>query len=262
MVHNAIQMREAIDKLIDRVKSPRFSDNRYYEAINQAQKLILDDRIEPLKSKKDYSVQSTQRLRNELASLVPPTVNGTIVGNLVQFPVDYYYLLSMSNTVNGVKNACRPTTYNESGTLQRNPFKRPSSSQTYFNENNTGWKIELPASAVFSLCELDYIKKPFIVSIGKESDKIISGSTLSIGLVYMVYDESVHNGITYYEGQTFTAATPILTSGTVILNSLIVNSDMPDYLHEEIVRLAGSIMEGTVENYGKQKVLLYNNEMN
>ncbi len=262
MVYNAIQMREAIDKLIDRVKSPRFTDNRYYEAINQAIKIILDDRVEPLKVKKDYSVQSTTRLRNELKTLIPPTVTGTIVGNLVSFPADYYYLLAMRNTVNGIKADCKPTTYNEVGTLSRNPFKRPVSDETYYNENNAGWKIELPANASFTVCELDYIKKPAIVSIGNENNKIDDSGVLAIASNYTVYDEAVHNGTTYYEGSTFVASTPVLTSGTVILTSLITNSDMPEYLHEEIIRLAGHIMEDTVENYNKGQVLLNDNQSN
>ena len=253
-------MREAIDKLIDRVKSHSFPDNRYYEAINQAQKIIIDDRVEPLKVKKDYSVQSTERLRNELRSLVRPTVTATIISDTVSYPTDFYYLLLMQNTVNGVKAACKPLTYNEKGVLLRNPFKRPVSDETYYNENNSSWRISLPVGAAFTLCELDYIKKPAVVSIGNENNKIEDTGTLVIGSSYTVYDEAEHNGNTYYEGSSFVAANPVLTSGTVILTSLITDSDMPEYLHEEITRLAAAIMEGTVENYNKKQVLLSDNQ--
>jgi len=259
MNYNAIQMREAIDKLIDRVKSPRFTDDRYYEAINQAQKLILDGRVEPIKVKRDFSFQSSERLRNELRSLVVPTVNGTITGSSVAFPTNFYYLLLMQNTVNGEKNVCKPITFNEKGTLRRNPFKEPISSETYYSEDNASWKIELPINASFTLCEIDYLKNPDVVSIGKEKDKITA--TLAIGTNYTVYNQAVHAGVTYYEGESFTATSTVLTSGVVIPTSVIVNSDMPEYLHDEIIRLSAAIMNGTVEDYNKQQNLMSTNEI-
>jgi len=263
MIYNAIEMREAIDKLIDRVKSPRFTDNRYYEAINQASIIILDDRLESIKSKKDYSFQSSERLRGELASLIPPTLTTIPVGNLVPFPADYYYLLLMENTISGVKNACNSITYNEKGLLQRNPFKRPSQTETYYNERSIGWEIELPATGTFDNSQLAYIKRPNLVSIGFENDKIDSAGLLIDGVSYMAYDETVYNNNTYYEGQIFTAIAPNLNiaSGIVIPTSVIVNSDMPEHLQDEVVRLSSAIMEGTVENYNKQKILIDTNNL-
>jgi hypothetical protein len=261
MNYNAIEMREAIDKLLDRVKSPRFIDDTYYYAINQATKMILDDRTENIKRNRDYSVQTTQRLRNELSTLVPPTFNATIVGNIVRFPSDYYYLLLMQNTVDGFKEACRPITFNEKGLIRRNPFKTPLSDETYFTENNQGWFIELPVNSVFTKCEIDYLKMPNTVTIGKEIDKILSTQPLTIGLSYMVYEQAIHNNTTYYEGQIFTAANTVLTSGIVILNTKIINSDMPGHLHDEIIRMSAAIMNGTIENYDKQGDLIAKNEM-
>ncbi len=258
---NAIQMREAIDKLIDRTKSPRFNDNNYYEAINQSIKLILNDRVENIKKHKRYSVQSSQRLRNELYTLVPPTVTITPTGNVVAFPPDYFYLLAMQNTVNGDTNVCWPTDFNESGLLERNPFKRPKSYKTYYQENNAGWVISLPLNATFSASLVDYIKLPKTVYIGTDSNKIFAGAgVLTTTSVYIVYDEVVHNGVTYYEGQTFTAANTNLTSGTVILNSIIVNCDLPIILHDEIIRGAGAIMNGTVEDWQKEMDLKNQNK--
>lgn len=258
---NAIQQREAIDKLIDRTKSPRFSDNNYYDAINQAIKLILNDRVENIKKRKKYSVQSSQRLRNELYTLVPPTVTIVPTGSLVAFPTDYFYLLGMTNTINGETESCFPTNHNESGLLERNPFKRPKSYKSYYQENNLGWTISLPAAVTFSASLVDYIKIPKTVFIGYENNKIIAGAVvLVIGSTYIVYDEAVHNGTTYYEGQTFVATATSLTSGTVILNSIIVNCDMPDVLHDEINRGAAQILMGEVEAWNKEMNLKNQNQ--
>ena len=262
MIYNAIQMREAIDKLIDRVKSPRFTDDRYYEAINQSSKMILDDRVDNNKQQKGYSVQSNEKLRVELGSLVPPTFIATINGDVVLFPTDYYYLLLIQNTVDGIKNACRPLTYNEKGLINRNPFRKPTSDETYYNENNAGWTIELPVGASFTKSEIDYIKKPAIVTIGTEGNKVYpSSSALLPGTNYTVYNEAIMNGTTYYEGQNFNANSTTLTSGIVIRTALITDSDMPEHLHEDVIRLAAAIMEGTVENYNKQKTLIDFNQI-
>lgn len=254
-------MREAIDKLIDRVKSPRFNDDNYYDAINQAITMMVDDRVENIKKQKKYSFQSTQRLRDELYTLVVPTAAFAPTGITLAFPNDYLYLLAINNVINGTRGICRPTTFNEKELVKRNPFKWPTDEKSYYIENSAGWEFIIATGATFSSCELDYMKKPNVVSIGNENDKINAGAAvLTVGQVYMVYDEAVHNSVTYYEGDTFTAANAVLDSGTVILNSLITSSDMPEKLHEEICRGAGAIMNGTVEDWRKQQSLKLDNQ--
>jgi len=258
-------MREAIDKLIDRVKSPRFPDNRYYEAINQASTIILDNRLESIKNKVDYSFQSSERLRVELASLVMPTFSAVVTpgSSYISYHPDFYYLLSMENTVNGTKGPCRALTYNEKTVINRNPFKKPSSEETYYTEDSGGWKISLPANATWTACEYSFIKKPVLVSIGNENDKLYSYNTLIYGFSYVVYNETVYAGVTYYEGSSFNAQPPFnaITSGAVIIFFKLTHSDMPEHLQDEVVRLSAAIMEGTVENYNKQKTLIDFNQI-
>lgn len=257
-IHNAIQMRVAIDSLIDRVKSPRFTDKRYYEAINQSIKKILDDRTENIKQPKKYSVQSSERLRNELYSLI---VNvAPVAGVAVAFPVDYYYLLELVVTCNGETNVCRALSYNEDGLIERNPFKKARAYKTYFNETSSGWIIKVPTGGVISAIDLSYLKTPNIVSIGQENNKISTGANvLTLGSTYYVYDEAVHNTTTYYEGQTFVAVNTALNSGTVINSANIVNSDMPETLQDEIERLAAAILDGTVQDYVSKQDLKVDN---
>jgi len=259
MFYNAIQMRMAIDNLIDRVKSPRFTDSRYYDAINQAQKKVLDDRTENIKRQRSFGVQTSQRLRNELSTLIR-RATGAPAGSFIPYPTQYYYLLSIENTVDGITNACRPVTYNEQGLINRNPFRRPKSDKTYFNDSLTGWTILLPTGGNFTQYNMFYIATPVVVTIGQESNKITGPGTLVIGQTYYVYDEAVHNGITYIDGATFVAVNTILTSGTVINSSFVIDSDMPSQLHEEIIRLSAAIMDGTVDEYEKENNLKQTNE--
>lgn len=259
MVYNAIQMREAIDKLIDRVKSPRFNDNNYFTAINRATDLIVKDRVENIKKKKNYSVQSSQRLRDELYTLVVPPSSMVPTTNIT-YPSDYYYLLSISASIDGIEAIVRPTTYNERDLLKRNPFKRPKTNKIYYLENATSIDLLIPSGSAVTALAMDYLKTPDVVSIGTETDKINPGAAvLVISSTYTVYDEAVHNGVTYYEGQSFLAVTTALTSGIVILTASIVDSNMPSQLHEDIIGGAAAIMNGTVEDWQKQQSLKIEN---
>ena len=75
---NAVQLRERIDELIDRTKSARFTDKQYYNAINGAITKIVKDRIAPIRVPRKYSVQSAQRVRDELYTLIPAPLTGSI----------------------------------------------------------------------------------------------------------------------------------------------------------------------------------------
>ncbi len=270
---NAIQMKMAIDNLIDRVKSPRFFDGQYYDAINQAIQVILDGRTESIKKPVTYSFQSSQMLRNQLQSLIaPPIIVNNPPTNFIPLPADYYYLTLIQSTVKDnfyltqEKNATRPITYGEEGILDRNPFKKPEIDKTYFNEVAGGWDILLPPNSTYIQYILDYLRKPVQVGIGNAGDKITTGGALVIGTDYYVYPDentagAVSGGITYYDGTLFTAANVLLTSGTVIPASAVVNCDMPTVLHDEINRLGAAILSGVLENYLKEQNLkAQNNE--
>lgn len=261
MIYNAIQMREAVDKLIDRVKSPRFNDANYYTAINRAIDFIVKDRVENIKKKKNYSFQSSQRLRDELYTLVMPTFSPIPTGNTIAFPADYKYLLAMGISVDNIETICRPITLNEKALMKRNPFKRPTTNKTYYTEDSSGWQIFIPSGGTITSIDLDYLKLPNVVTIGQENDKIASGvGVLTNATDYIVYEEAVHAGVTYYEGEVFTSSNTNLTSGIVILRATVIDSDMPESLHEEIITGAAAIMNGTVEDWQKQQSLKIDNQ--
>lgn len=265
---NAIQMRVNIDGIIDRVKSARFPDDRYYQAINQAIQIIVDDISESIKVPRKYSFQSSQRLRDRLYTLIAtPTVIGMpSATNTIPMPNDYYYLTLLQATVKDnftgetITNNVKAITYGEQGAMDRNPFKKPKIYKTYFNERDGDWQLFAPANSTILSYSLDYLRRPVLVSIGNESDKIQTAGTLVVGQQYYCYDDSVENSISYNEGDLFTAGTVTLTSGTVIPFAKVINCDLPIEIHDEINRAAAAIMEDSLENYLKEASLNKQNQ--
>lgn len=252
---NAIQLRERIDELIDRARTSRFTDKNYYNAINGAITTIVKDRIAPIRPPHKYSVQSAQRIRDELYTLIPTPATGSVSGNNVAHPNNYLYYLLLYVTIDGKQQYARPTSYNEIGPLKENVFMKPSAVKPYFNEYTSGIKIEFGSSGTITTYELWYVKNPATVSIGEERDKIIAGTSLSNGVDYYVYEEAVYNTVTYSPGEVITGTGANLTSGIVIINTKIVNTDLPVNMHEEICYKAASLLSANNEDYNKKSTL-------
>ncbi len=248
---NAIQLRVRIDEKIDRTRSARHTDRAYYNAINGAILKIVKDRVAPIRAQRNYSVQSSERIRDELYTIVTSATGSTSGGHIPR-PADYFYYLLAYVTINGTQQYCRPTSYNELGPLKRNPHRRPSVTKPYVNENTTGIKVEFGTTGTLSTYELWYVKNPATVSIGEERDKITTGGALTNTVVYYVYEQAVYNGTTYYPGETITGTGATLTSGIVIINTKIVNPDLPDNMHEEICDKAAMLLSLNIEDYNKR----------
>lgn len=243
--------------MIDRVNSPRYLDQEYYEAINLATSMIFEDRVNNIKIKKGYSFESEQRLRDEMYTLIK-NVTGAPSGNLIPLPSDYNTAILVEPTIAGTLQAARPLSYNELSFIERNPFKQFSEETVFYIEQSTGLDIKY-AGGSFSAYSLWYLKNPATVTIGVESDKLTTGATLTSNVLYIVYNQSVYNGVTYYPGDIITGTGIALTSGIVIPRSVTVDSDMPDKILPEICRLAGAILSGTVADYNKKQDLIRDN---
>ena len=179
-------MRVNVDGLNDRVNSPRFSDENYYNAINQAIVSIVNERIEPIKQKKPHGFETSQRLRDELYTLIPPAVIGVPTDDptnptadyFIPYPVDYLYGLSIETVLDGNLVGAKPTTYGERPFLYRNPFKEPSEVTCYYIERSYGITVDVADDLVFSQYVLTYLKQPSTVSIANPSDQLTTGTTL------------------------------------------------------------------------------------
>lgn len=252
---NAIEMMERIDFYNDRYKSARFADSNYMDAINASINSLFKDKTDNKKIFRRYSFQSNEQVRRELYTLIK---TATIVptGNTnVTYPVDFYYFGNMYTTVSGNTVFSKPTNLNEIGPLQVDPFRKPTPKKTYYIENKVGLDVYF-GDGTFTSATMTYLKVPDTVSIGTESDKIYPGDpVLTVGEDYIVYEQCVHDAVTYYAGQTFTATSTSLTSGIVILNSTVVNCDLPENVHDEVCKMASEIMNGTIEDYSKSTFL-------
>jgi hypothetical protein len=254
MVRNALQMWDRVLELCDRTKN-RYSDRAVIDSINEAIELTITKRIEPVKTGEKYSVQYTQRLREELSALIPVPVEDAVTGGVALYPEDYKYLLSLYVSVSGAWVYCKPTTYGQEGELNLDPFAKPSSEDIYFNELNTGLRIICGADITLTNFRLYYIKNPTIVSFGQERDKKIATNALTNAVVYYVYEEAVYAATTYYVGETITGTGAALTSGIVIPASVVASSELSSTLQDEICNLSAAILSGQIEDYNKKQSL-------
>mgnify|MGYP003552418257 FL=1 len=252
---NAIQMMERTDVFLDRYKSARFADSNYMDAFNSVCISMFKDRTDNKNLFKKYSFQSNEQVRRELYTLIK---TATIVptGDVVVYPIDFEYYGDMNVVIDGVTSYCRPTNFNEIGPLKLNPFRKPKATKPYYIENSTGLKVYY-GSGTFTSAIMTYLKTPNTVSIGTESNKInTGGAVLAINSVYIVYSPTaVHDGVTYYVGQTFTATATSLTSGIVILNSVVVNCDFPENVHDEICKRAAVLLKRSIEDFNASVIL-------
>lgn len=248
---------QEIFNLIDRDGNARFSDEKTIKAINMAIDRIVEDRLDNIKNKKNYSFESVQTVRDQLYTLIPPTLSIVPTANVVAYPANYNYFLKLMCTIAGDTNVARPTSYNQSGLMYKDPFAYPTDEKPYFDQNLSGFTIyrDEQNTGSFTFALLDYIKNPDVVSIGNESNKIDSTGALTIGVTYIVYEQAVHNGVTYVEGATFVAVNAVLISGIVIPNALIVNCNLPTKLQYEVVNIAASIMQKSISQFNEGATL-------
>lgn len=255
-IRNAIQMLDRVGELLDRVKSPRYSDTTYMNNINDAITMIVKNRIDSIKQPRTYSIQSAQRVRDELYTLIPAAATGSVSSDVVAYPSSYLSYLLLYVTIDGVKQFCTPASYGDIAELKENPFRAPSTTKPYYNEFVSGLKIDKGSSGTYGSYELYYVKHPDVVTIGKESDKRTSTTGVSATTQYMCYEEAVYSAVTYYPGDVFTTTgTTTLTSGIVIPTSVITSSNMPENMQNEICQQAAELMSGQVGDAGKYQVL-------
>lgn len=251
---NAIQLKERVDSYNDRSKSPRFLDTTFINCLNAAITQTFENRTQSLKENTKYDLQSNEQVQRELYTLIK---TATIVpaGDLVIYPNDYRYFGSLFTTVDGIRTYARPLEFSMEGPIEEDSFRKPKPSKTYYMELANAFKIKHNGTS-FTSADFNYLKYPNVVSIGQESNKIFGGGTLTINTVYIVYDDAVHNGVSYVAGATFNSllVTP-LTSGTVIQLSVIVDTDMPENIQDELCRITSELMQETIEDYNKEQTM-------
>ena len=245
---NTVELIARIQFYSDRTKSPRFNDTDHYlPALNVAQNTILNDRYYNIKKKTGYSFETVQRLRDELRSLVRYNIPILVVSNAISLPNDYMFELMMNITIDGTSRASKSVSYNEINSLSKNSFQEPSIEYPVHFESDGGINFLFGDTGTPSTANLTYLRKP--ATIFKDSSVIVAGvGVLTIGNTYYVNVGPVtSDSITYATGDTFVATSADMTGGGDV--TYIVNSDLPDILHEELAKVAASVLQGTVNDY-------------
>ena len=249
-----------VQELNDRVKSARFSDLHYINALNEATEEIVNDLLENIKVPEKYTFQSAEAVRTDLSPLINTPAAGALSAGVVPYPADYKYYCILWVTVNGIQVFAKPTTYNKEGEMYSDPFSKPidpganTDGEIFYNERGTGLRV-LYGATLPSAYELWYVAQPATLSIGNAGNKITTGSGLTLSVLYYAYDQTTYNGVTYYPGDLITGAGLTYTIvGTVIPASVIVNSELTE-LADKICKRASSIMNADISDFQKMKAI-------
>ncbi len=249
---------------MDTTRNARFSFLDYSKSVNDAIVKFINDRFGDIDNRNPYSFQFTQKVRDELYTLIKtatPTVSNlsnrvndyySIGVSRITNPTDYYDLISWTTYIDGIETYARPTTDNELGPLLEDSLKYPTNKRTYYVEDAIGFKFYKATTGTLTV-STDYIKTPATYTCGNENQLIAAGPNLTIGLDYIATQVSVNVGTTFYPGDQFTAVGVTLTSGQVILASNTVTCDLPAETHETIAKMAASILSGTVSDYNRSQ---------
>lgn len=261
---NAIASMLRSEFYLDVTRNARFPFSDFNKAFNDVIRVFIDQQFFGDKA----GFQMNQEVRSNLYTLIKSsspaittigtvtTEYGSYTQNHVDFPADFYEFICAEPLIDGYKNYCRPTTYNELGPLLQNTFRKPTNKKTYYNEDSTGLTIYRGVGGVFTSINLEYIKEPAIFSVGTEANLISAGgAVLTNATVYIAVDDSVHNGITYLGGTQFTSVSTALTSGTVILASLTTPIELPDNVHEIINKMVSVLLLKTTSDYSKSQAV-------
>jgi hypothetical protein len=258
---NAIEVYNSVQLYVDRSKGARYYFQEINKAVNDAMKMHIDDITDTANQNKLSGLDRFQVYRDELYTLMKsntfiPTVvglyNTDVLVNHINFPADYRAFAALSVTIDGNTTYGRETTYNERGPLLECSFRKPTNSKIYFLEDSTGLKVYRGITGTASTSSLDYVKQPVEFNMGNELNLIDAGvGVLTINTSYTAFEDSEYNGIVYPSGTVFSTngVLTTLTSGQVILTSLLVTIELPAKTHPDIAKRAASILAGVVEDF-------------
>jgi hypothetical protein len=286
---NILQLHHKVTFFLDSVNSPRFNTFKKDESLNTAIMDIILDRYDNIrKAQKDYAFQTSQRLRDELYTLVKKQSNLSASGGIIpktNFPSDYMLLLSMKANISGTWINTIPVTYDEYNILELNPYTYPSieyPERIYRIESQQGVEIRFGDVGTLIAAEIFYLARPARVSIGTTLDstsptiyktavpeiiaytdgilRLVMGGGGGGGATDDLGDKSIKKGEKYIIG-TYSEVGVQIISGIFAYD--YTECDLPEVLHEEICRKAAQVLSGNVENYNRSQSLtndIKNNE--
>jgi hypothetical protein len=260
---NIVQKHLGIKSRLDQVNTPRFEDSQIDNAINTVISYIVRLKVAgTVENGQRVSFQRIQVIRDELYTIIkeksstdgvsPITIDSN--KNIQSLPADYRYMLGLYITVNNIASDwCSPITYNDLPILKKNPYQRPSQDfpyNFYYIEKSDGLECfyNKQANDTLNYAKILYLSEPVTVFLGnKYGPGTTTGSVIA-------YTDVTYNDITQKAGTAFTIGSAIShTEGKVVKD--FVNSDLPNQLHEEIVKEAAIVLNKDIENFDKWKVM-------
>lgn len=257
---NPIQFYYAIGVYTNLTQATRFTFQEINKAVNDSIMNKLDSIIDSDKpSGAIFGLDRIQKFRDELYTLiktsttvptVTTTINDIITVNHINYPIDYQSFAALSCTIDGNTTYGRDTNYSEIGPILNDSFRKPNNKKPYFLEDATGLKLYRGIGGTFSSASLTYIKIPATFYMGNETDLIDAGTGVLVSSrSYTAVEESVHNGIVYITGAQFVSVNTNLTSGQVIPTSVLVDCDLPQKTHDELAKMAASVLLGVTSAF-------------
>ncbi len=258
---NAIQVANKVTFYTNRTKGNRYYFQEINDAVNDAIMKKIDSITNTDNPDRLKGIDRIQVMRDELWTLIKPSVSvPTIIGlynenvtiNHINFPSDYQVFAALTVTIDGIQQYGKDTNYNERGPLLDCSFRRPTNEKVYCLEDKTGLLIYRGVIGSITSASLDYIKIPLDFNMGNEANLINLGTgVLTINTSYIAYEDSVYNGILRQSGTLFSTNGVLtnLTSGQVILASLLTTIELPDKTHNEICKIAASILLGVNDDF-------------
>jgi len=246
---NAIQQKERVDFYMDRSRSARFKFNQYNIAFREVMMAFFDENRKDEMGIRDnlYTL-----LTNVSPTITTPTVTSTYTISHFNYPADYHFFNNLQVYVDGELARVLPIKGDEINPVLLDSFKAPSNTKVYQKEDSTGYSLYRGVGGTCT-ASFTYLKAPSNFYIGNESDLVAEGASLALSTGYTAVEESVVSGVTYNPGDQFTSS-PIpstLTSGSLILTSVLVDCNLPDTVHEDIAKMVAEYMSGSVENFNK-----------
>ena len=255
-MRNIVQMHEDIKKKIDFVNNPRHESRAYDNAINEGIEQLINDRYDNIKNRKPYSVESIQRVKDELYTLVISSVL-TVVSDVAALPSDYKHTLMVKAVINGVEQVVQPVPFDQLQERIDNVFTEPNAENPIYTQDSSGLTLYYGSNNTLGDVTLIYMKTPAVVTRGLPDEEIPAGTgVLTNATDYIVIeDETIHDSVTYYTGEIFTSANTDLTAGTVVLRSNTTDCDLPSTSHKEVIDKAAAIIEGWVDEFPSKQSL-------
>lgn len=249
---NSIQTLTRVQFYCDVTRNARYERYEIDTAVSDAMRVFIDQIIDDEKNKRSVSKKDPQVASDSLYTL-QKRQSAAPVASIALLPTDYYSLLDVYATLNGISKYCRPLDQNKLGPRLDNAFDPPSADAPFYLQQATGFQIYYGTSTITNV-DIDYYKVPATFTIGTDSQLINSGAgVLTNATSYIATEVSVHNSITYNVGAQFTSANTNLTSGQVILAANTTPIELPGNTHEIIAKMASSILLGVTSDFPKSQ---------